>query len=73
MRYSLREKNKDAKAFARLRVSCYVLRQEFQRDEAAKFGVFGLVDHTHPPAAEFFDDPVVRDGLADHWSRIVRL
>jgi hypothetical protein len=29
--------------------------------------VFGLVDHTHPAAAKFLDDAVVRDGLADQW------
>jgi len=28
--------------------------------------VLGLVDHTHPAAAELLDDPVVRNGLADH-------
>jgi hypothetical protein len=31
-----------------------------------KPGVFSFVDHTHPAAAEFLDDAVVRDGLADH-------
>jgi hypothetical protein len=66
MRYSLREKNKDAKAFARLRVSCYVLRQELPGNEAAEFSVLGLVDHTHPAAAELLDNAVVRDGLPDH-------
>ena len=28
--------------------------------------VLGFVDHTHPSAAEFLDDAVVRDGLTDH-------
>ena len=28
--------------------------------------VLGLVDHTHPAAAELLNDAVVRDGLADH-------
>jgi len=28
--------------------------------------VLGLVDDTHPPAAQLLDDAVVRDGLADH-------
>jgi hypothetical protein len=28
--------------------------------------VFGLIAHTHAPVAKFFDDRVVRDGLADH-------
>src|SRR5258705_12113521 len=28
--------------------------------------VGGLIDNTHPAAAEFLDDLVVRNGLADH-------
>jgi hypothetical protein len=30
------------------------------------------MNHVHA-AAQLLDDPVVRDGLADHWSRILRL
>ena len=40
--------------------------------------VLGLVDDTHPAAAELLDDAVVRDGLADHsigsracWERML--
>ena len=55
-----------AEAFQGLRIFRHVLRQELQRDKAAKFDVLGLVDHTHPAAAELLDDAVVRDGLADH-------
>jgi hypothetical protein len=33
----------------------------------------GLIDHAHTASAELFDDAVVRDGLTDHWSRILRL
>ena len=40
--------------------------QEFERDEATKLGVLGLVDDAHAPAAELLDDAVMRDGLADH-------
>jgi hypothetical protein len=29
--------------------------------------ILGLVHHTHPVTAEFLDDAIVRDGLADHW------
>jgi hypothetical protein len=29
-----------------------VIRMEFQRDETAKFGIFGLIDHTHPTATQ---------------------
>ena len=55
-----------AETFQGLRVSRNIVRQEFESDEAAKFGVLGLVDHTHAAATEFLDDAVVRDGLADH-------
>ena len=34
--------------------------------------VAGAIDFSHT-AAELFDDAVVRDSLADHWSRILRL
>jgi hypothetical protein len=39
--------------------------QEFQCHEAMKAGVLGLVDDTHPAAAEFFNNAVMRDGLAN--------
>ena len=42
------------------------VRQELQGDEAMEASVLGLVNHTHPAAAELLDDAVVRDGLADH-------
>ena len=41
------------------------LRQELQGNKAVQPGVLGLVDHTHTAAAEFLDDAVVRNGLAD--------
>jgi hypothetical protein len=40
--------------------------QEFQRNEAMKPYVLGLVDDTHPAATEFLDDAVMRNGLANH-------
>jgi len=33
-----------------------------QSDEA---GSFSFVDHTHPTAAEFLNDAIMRDGFAD--------
>ena len=45
--------------------------RNFRATKRPRRGVFGLVDHAHAAAAEFFDDAVVRDGLADHWSEIV--
>ena len=56
-----------AETFQGLRVFGHFFRQELQSDEAAEFGVFGLVDHTHAAAAEFLDHTVVRDGLPEHW------
>jgi hypothetical protein len=43
-----------------------VVGKELEGDEAAQAGVLGLENHSHPAAAEFFDHPVMRDGLADH-------
>ena len=60
-----------AETLERLAVLRKVLGQKLQGDEAAKAGVFGLVDHAHATAAEFFENPVVRDGLIEQ--RAVRL
>ena len=61
------------KAAEGLRVFGDVVGQELKSDKAAELHVLGLVDHTHPAAAELLDDAVVRDGLADHWSTMLRL
>src|SRR6202044_418777 len=60
-----------AKALQGLRVFREFIGQELEGDEAAKFGVLSLVDHAHPSATEFFDDAIVRDGLADHFWAII--
>ncbi len=49
-----------------LRVAGEIFGEKFQRDETAELGVFGFVDDAHSAAAEFFQDAVVGDGLADH-------
>src|SRR5215472_13933878 len=49
-----------------------ILRQELEGDETMQARVFGLVDHSHPAAAESLDDSVMRDHLADHLARILR-
>jgi hypothetical protein len=38
-------------------------------DQSGDNGILGLIDHTHAAAAQFLDDAVVRDGLADHGAR----
>ena len=43
----------------------YFIRQKLQCDKSVQGYVLGLVDDTHPAAAELLDDAVVRDGLAD--------
>src|SRR5438445_9251391 len=48
-----------------LRVTGNFLWQELEGDEAMQPRVFGLIDDAHAPAAEFLDDAVVRNGLAD--------
>ena len=54
------------KARQRLRVSGNLVGQKLQGDKAAERDVLGFVDDAHPAAAEFLDDAVVRDGLANH-------
>jgi hypothetical protein len=44
----------------------HVIGEKLERDKAAKLGVFGLVDHTHPTTAQLLNDAVVRDGSTDH-------
>ena len=53
-------------AAERLGIAGDFVGQELEGDETAQPRVFGLVDHTHPAAAELPDNAVVRDGLADH-------
>ncbi len=53
-------------ALERLRVGGDFGRKEFESDEASQLDVFGLVDDAHATAAEFVDDAVVGDGLANH-------
>src|SRR5262249_23672711 len=54
-----------AEAFERLWVFGEVLGQELQGDEPAQLSVLSLVNHTHPAAAELFEDAVVGDGLTE--------
>jgi hypothetical protein len=52
-----------------LRILGYFVGQELESYKPAELYVLGLVDHTHPAAAELLDDAVVRDGLADQGIR----
>src|ERR1700730_18492355 len=61
------------KSAERLRVFGYIVRQKLQSHEATEFDILSLIDHTHAAAADSLDDAIVRDGLANHWSRILRL
>jgi len=64
-----------AKAFQSLRVLGNVVRQELERYETTKLGVFRFVDNSHPTPAQLLDDAVVRDGLPyklgrrSHWRK----
>src|SRR5208283_4721248 len=55
-----------AKTLEGLRILGEVVGEKLKSDEATEFGVFSFVDHAHAAAAMFFDDAVVRNGLADH-------
>ncbi len=50
--------------FEGLRIAAEVLGKEFERNEAAKFGVFSFVDDAHSATTEFFEDDVAGDFLA---------
>ena len=52
-----------------MRVSGNIFRQELKRDETMQSRVLSLVDHTHAPAAEFFDNAVVRDDRGEHGAK----
>jgi hypothetical protein len=54
------------KSLQSLAVLCQLLRQEPQGHWATELCVLGLVHDTHAAATEFFQDAIVRDGLADH-------
>ena len=56
----------------RLRVPGHFIGQKLEGDEALEAAVFRLVDHAHAASANFFDDAVVRDGLADHVADALR-
>src|ERR1035438_4765848 len=49
-----------------LRILGNLLWEELQGNKTVKLYVLGLIDHTHPAAAELLQDAVVRDGLDDH-------
>jgi hypothetical protein len=53
-----------ANALERLEILRELMGEEFERDEADEFGVFRLVNNTHPTPAEFFEDAVVGNGLS---------
>ena len=55
-----------AETFQGLRVLRDVVGKKLQGDKAAKLGVLGLVDDTHAAAAEFFDDAVMAQRLANN-------
>ena len=55
-----------AESLDRLRVLGNVVGQKFQGYTAAQAGVFGLVDHAHSAAAQFFQDAIVRNRAANN-------
>jgi ribulose bisphosphate carboxylase small subunit len=43
------------------------------KDKTTERSVLSLLNDAYAATAEFLDDAVVRDGLTDHWDRILRL
>src|ERR1022692_3232087 len=54
-----------------VRVMSNFFGEEFERDEPVQLGIFSFVNDTHTSAPYFFENAVVRDGLADHWAEIL--
>ncbi len=61
------------KAFPNILVAQQMARKKLQRNEPLEFGVLGLIDNAHAALADFLEDAVVRDCLADQDVRIVPL
>ena len=59
-----------AKAFQRLRVARQFFGQEFQTDRAMQPRVLGLINHTHPAAAQLLDDSVMGNCSPNERRRI---
>src|ERR1700757_751718 len=55
-----------SESFQGLRIAREIFWKKLQGDEAIEASVLGFEDDTHPATAEFLNDAVVRDGLADH-------
>ena len=49
-----------------LRIPGYILRQELECDETVETSVLGLIDDTHPAAAELLHYAVVRNPCSNH-------
>ena len=43
-----------------------IVEEKFQCDKMAQLGVLSLINHPHAATAEFFNDAIVRDSLAEH-------
>src|SRR5579863_1701178 len=55
-----------------LRNSGHVFGEKLECYETVETGIFSFIDYSHPSSAEFLDDAVVRDGLADHcWKAVL--
>jgi hypothetical protein len=55
-----------AKSLDGCRIASEFSGKKLDGNESVKPLVLGFINHTHPAAAEFFEDAVVRDGLASH-------
>ena len=58
------------KAGQGLRVFGDIVGQKLYGHKTVKLEIFGFVDHTHPATAEFVDNAVMRDGLADQLRQL---
>jgi hypothetical protein len=63
----------DQRAYQSLWVAGYIVRKEFQSNEATEPNIFGFVDNAHSPATEFLQDTVVGNGLTDQGLRVTHV
>src|SRR5215469_15108027 len=48
----------------------HIIRKKLHGNKAMEPSVLSFVDHAHSTTADFFEDMVVRDGLADHRKKV---
>jgi hypothetical protein len=59
-----------SQSFKHLRLFGEMGGKKFKGDKAVESEVLCLIDHAHSPAADRFNDAVVRNDSANQWGRV---